>query len=70
MKRREALIRLRLRRRGGATTPATPSTDENRRDPPAYSNTPVRMRSLTPTRPSGSGQGIRAQSQPAASRER
>ena len=67
-KRREALIRLRIRRRGGATTPAETPSGDDRRDPPQYSNTPVRMRSLTPTRPSGSGQGVRAQSTPPASR--
>ena len=68
-RRREQLIRLKRRRRGGATTPAETPSGDDRRDPPKYSNTPVRMRSLTPTRPPGSGQGIRAQSQPPSARE-
>lgn len=68
-RRREANIRLKRRRRGGATTPAETSPDSFERTPPRYSNTPVRMRSLTPTRPPGSGQGIRARSQPPSVRE-
>jgi len=68
-RRREKLIKLKKRRQGGATTlPETPS-DSFERTPPRYTNEPVRMRSLTPTRPSGSGQGLRAQSTPPSQRQ-
>ena len=54
-RRRENQIRVRARRRGGATTPADSPSGDDRRDAPRYMNTPVRMRSVTPTRDKDTG---------------
>ena len=64
-KRREALIKLKIRRQGKATTPAETKAEPDLRREPRYQNSPITMRSLSPARPPGTGQGgIRANSVP------